>query len=200
MLGPLGPTLWRRVCGRVTMMRTRMQPVQKLAEPHSVASNGANAINDAHIINHDEEHGADLAPTDDLYGVLRTIGIDVADLLNALGRLHTRVRRLATRHAPSHALLARAGRPFRRKVLADNQQFIAKLEKQKCPLPAQVADAVTKLLDALKALAKVVTVCRDGISAGTPSGAFAVGTALTGGPPHRSQRALLTHWAPYLRS
>src|SRR6266508_1537462 len=25
---------------------------------------------------------------------------------------------------------------------------------------------------------------------------FAVGTALTGGPPHRSQRALLTHWAP----
>ena len=53
------------------MMRTRMQPVQKLAEPHSVASNGANAINDAHIINHDEEHGADLAPTDDLYGVLR---------------------------------------------------------------------------------------------------------------------------------
>ena len=153
------------------MMRTRMQPVQKLAEPHSVASNGANAINDAHIINHDEEHGADLAPTDDLYGVLRTIGIDVADLLNALGRLHTRVRRLATRHAPSHALLARAGRPFRRKVLADNQQFIAKLEKQKCPLPAQVADAVTKLLDALKALAKVVTVCRDGISAGTPSGA-----------------------------
>ena len=101
MLGPLGPTLWRRVCGRVTMMRTRMQPVQKLAEPHSVASNGANAINDAHIINHDEEHGADLAPTDDLYGVLRTIGINVADLLNALGRLHTRVRRLATRHAPS---------------------------------------------------------------------------------------------------
>ena len=40
--GPLGPTLWRRVCGRVTMMRTRMQPVQKLADPHSVASNGAN--------------------------------------------------------------------------------------------------------------------------------------------------------------
>ena len=27
-------------------------------------------------------------------------------------------------------------------------------------------------------------------------GPFAVGTALTGGPPHRSQRALLTHWAP----
>ena len=107
----------------------------KLAEPHSVASNGANAINDAHIINHDEEHGADLAPTDDLYGVLRTIGIDVADLLNALGRLHTRVRRLATRHAPSHALLARAGRPFRRKVLADNQQFIAKLEKTEVPAP-----------------------------------------------------------------
>ena len=26
--------------------------------------------------------------------------------------------------------------------------------------------------------------------------ASAVGTALTGGPPHRSQRALLTHWAP----
>ena len=77
MLEPLGPTLWRRVCGRVTMMRTGMQPVQKLAEPHSVASNGANAINDAHIINHDEEHGADLAPTDDLYGVLRTIGVDV---------------------------------------------------------------------------------------------------------------------------
>ena len=25
---------------------------------------------------------------------------------------------------------------------------------------------------------------------------IAVGTALTGGPPHRSQRALLTHWAP----
>ena len=25
---------------------------------------------------------------------------------------------------------------------------------------------------------------------------LAVGTALTGGPPHRSQRALLTHWAP----
>jgi hypothetical protein len=24
----------------------------------------------------------------------------------------------------------------------------------------------------------------------------AVGTALAGGPPHRSQRALLTHWAP----
>ena len=27
---------------------------------------------------------------------------------------------------------------------------------------------------------------------------IAVGTALTGGPPHRSQRALLTHWAPAL--
>ena len=26
--------------------------------------------------------------------------------------------------------------------------------------------------------------------------AIAVGTALSGGPPHRSQRALLTHWAP----
>src|SRR5258708_2742973 len=25
---------------------------------------------------------------------------------------------------------------------------------------------------------------------------FAVGTALWGSPPHRSQRALLTHWAP----
>src|SRR5260370_4087606 len=25
---------------------------------------------------------------------------------------------------------------------------------------------------------------------------IAVGTALAGGPPHRSQRALLTHWAP----
>ena len=162
-----------------------MQPVQKLAEPHSVASNGANAINDARIINHDEEHGADLAPTDDLYGVLRTIGIDVADLLNALGRLHTRVRRLATRHAPSHALLARAGRPFRGKVLADNRQFIAKLEKQKCPLPAKVADAVTKLLDALKALAKVVTVCRDGISAGTPSGAVARPRGREGADRHR---------------
>ena len=86
-------------------MRTKMQPVQKPADPHSVASNGANAIDDARIINHDEEHGADLAPTDDLYGVLRTIGVDVADLLNALGRLHTRVRRLATRHTPSHAIL-----------------------------------------------------------------------------------------------
>ena len=29
-----------------------------------------------------------------------------------------------------------------------------------------------------------------------PATGFAVGTALTGGPPHRSQRALLTHWAP----
>jgi Transposase, Mutator family len=28
--------------------------------------------------------------------------------------------------------------------------------------------------------------------------AIAVGTALAGGPPHRSQRALLTHWAPAL--
>ncbi len=27
---------------------------------------------------------------------------------------------------------------------------------------------------------------------------IAVGTALTGGPPRRSQRALLTHWAPAL--
>ncbi len=27
---------------------------------------------------------------------------------------------------------------------------------------------------------------------------IAVGTALTGGPPHRSQRALLAHWAPAL--
>lgn len=32
----------------------------------------------------------------------------------------------------------------------------------------------------------------------TTVGAVAVGTALTGGPPHRSQRALLTHWAPAL--
>jgi hypothetical protein len=31
-----------------------------------------------------------------------------------------------------------------------------------------------------------------------PKGRFAVGTALAGGPPHRSQRALLTHWAPAL--
>ena len=29
-----------------------------------------------------------------------------------------------------------------------------------------------------------------------PDGPIAVGTALAGGPPHRSQRALLTHWAP----
>ena len=28
--------------------------------------------------------------------------------------------------------------------------------------------------------------------------AMAVGTTLTGGPPRRSQRALLTHWAPAL--
>jgi hypothetical protein len=28
--------------------------------------------------------------------------------------------------------------------------------------------------------------------------AIAVGTALAGGPPRRSQRALLTHWAPAL--
>ena len=28
--------------------------------------------------------------------------------------------------------------------------------------------------------------------------AIAVGTALTGGPPHRSQRAGLPHWAPAL--
>jgi hypothetical protein len=27
---------------------------------------------------------------------------------------------------------------------------------------------------------------------------IAVGTALAGGPPRRSQRALLTHWAPAL--
>ena len=30
--------------------------------------------------------------------------------------------------------------------------------------------------------------------------AIAVGTALTGGPPHRSQRAELPHWAPALDS
>jgi hypothetical protein len=30
------------------------------------------------------------------------------------------------------------------------------------------------------------------------AGTIAVGTALAGGPPHRSQRALLTHWAPAL--
>jgi hypothetical protein len=30
---------------------------------------------------------------------------------------------------------------------------------------------------------------------GDPWMVIAVGTALTGGPPHRSQRALLTHWA-----
>src|SRR6266545_1589481 len=29
-----------------------------------------------------------------------------------------------------------------------------------------------------------------------PGAFIAVGTALAGGPPHRSQRALLTHWAP----
>ena len=34
------------------------------------------------------------------------------------------------------------------------------------------------------------------ILAGSDLTTFAVGTALTGGPPHRSQRALLTHWAP----
>ena len=167
------------------MMRTRMQPVQKLAEPHSVASNGANAIDDGHIINHDEEHGADLAPTDDLYGVLRTIGVDVADLLNALGRLHTRVRRLETRHAPSHALLARAGRPFRGKVLAGNRQFIAQLEKQKCPLPAGVVDAVTKLLDALKGPVKLVTAYHDGAPAGTPSGAAVQPPFREGADRHR---------------
>src|SRR4029453_11437561 len=31
-----------------------------------------------------------------------------------------------------------------------------------------------------------------------PGSVIAVGTALAGGPPHRSQRALLTHWAPAL--
>jgi hypothetical protein len=30
------------------------------------------------------------------------------------------------------------------------------------------------------------------------TGLFAVGTALSGGPPRRSQRARLTHWAPAL--
>ena len=33
-----------------------------------------------------------------------------------------------------------------------------------------------------------------------PSTAIAVGTAVAGGPPRRSQRALLTHWAPALGS
>ena len=150
-----------------------MKSIRKPTDSHSVASNGANSINDGRIISNDEEHGADLAPTDDLYGVLRTIGIDVADLLNALERLHTRVRRLATRYTPSHAILARAGRPFRREVLAGNRQFVARLEKPKCPLPADVADAVTKLLDALKASAKVVTERHDGALAGAPSGATA---------------------------
>src|SRR5271157_2002549 len=34
------------------------------------------------------------------------------------------------------------------------------------------------------------------VSIAAPTIQVAVGTALTGGPPHRSQRALLTHWAP----
>src|SRR5438552_16791667 len=33
---------------------------------------------------------------------------------------------------------------------------------------------------------------------GCPNQPIAVGTALAGGPPHRSQRALLAHWAPTL--
>jgi transketolase len=44
------------------------------------------------------------------------------------------------------------------------------------------------------------TCCRVARGICTPglpqNGAVAVGTALTGGPPHRSQRAGLPHWAP----
>jgi transposase-like protein len=40
---------------------------------------------------------------------------------------------------------------------------------------------------------------RGGLAAiSTKAASIAVGTALAGGPPRRSQRALLTHWAPAL--
>jgi hypothetical protein len=49
---------------------------------------------------------------------------------------------------------------------------------------------------------QALRVLADGIKVsleeGDDASRIAVGTALAGGPPHRSQRALLTHWAPAL--
>ena len=59
--------------------------------------------------------------------------------------------------------------------------------------------AVAELLGAVAQRRRVALVVEDLHWADTATLDFiAVGTALTGGPPHRSQRALLTHWAPAL--
>ena len=42
------------------------------------------------------------------------------------------------------------------------------------------------------------TMVTHGAHHGARLAVIAVGTVLAGGPPHRSQRALLTHWAPAL--
>ena len=150
-----------------------MKPVQKPADSPSVASNGAKIITDAGISNNDERHASELAPTGALYGVLHTIGVDVAYLLRVLGRFHDRVRRLAAQQARTYALLARTGQPFRREVLAGNRKFVARLQKQGCLIPAGVDDAVAILLDALTFPVWALNDCHDGVPAGTPSGAAA---------------------------
>ena len=50
----------------------------------------------------------------------------------------------------SVAACVRTGRPFARQVLAADHRFVARLQKQSCPVPADVAEAVATLLDGLK--------------------------------------------------
>ena len=69
------------------------------------------------------------------------------------------------------------------------------------PDPSQNIDEFLKIhwlqleIDALK-LAKVYSLDLNELLSRTQVTMIAVGTALAGGPPRRSQRALLTHWAP----
>ena len=133
----------------------------------------------------DKRHASEIAPTGDLHGVLRTIGVDVAYLLRVLGRFHDRVRRLAAQQARTHALLARTGRPFTTQILAGNRQFVARLQKQGCPVPADLEDAVAILLDVLKFPVWALNDCHDGAPAGTPSGAAARPLACEGADRRR---------------
>ena len=95
------------------------------------------------------------------------------------------------------------GRPtgsghFRQALVLARAWESARFRDRCCPIAAARNSSVG--VDAVAALHRGCFVNRWSVRAGDDhfGMAIAVGTALPGGPPRRSQRALLTHWAPAL--
>ena len=100
-------------------------------------------------------------------------------------------REQPNRTAPSSTRRRSAERESGRRDSAAQVEEILKITKDGerglcCPL-RKIGCTLDPLPQSLQRRARV---------RGSAARGFAVGIALTGGPPHRSQRALLTHWAP----